>query len=1133
MKSAVEVDILTRILSTNPPVDTIMAVLSSLSTTIGQELEIDHLCRESRAMIEGLLVDDRRDAYPRVMALVLLSLSRLSSIPNPTAEVSRQVCVQWWTWVEFMVDYPDTVNRGVAVVNRLEGIAENTEFRAGTLENTNRYTRGEFFHPRIGARIFENIEDNTNEETLRKIKDLLGIFANMITFVMKKGASEDDRKKVLLVLRNLKDLLSHPLPMHSRDAYLHCIRHSAKETLKRCNMLYVYIIDTMHYLQNEIRLFGEIEVEIGEFCRKVVEERRTTYESFSDCSIMRILLDYFTRTKEKEELYKFLQPRDEFQVLLQNLLWSKDSEDLKYSFHFLQECAALVKDKDERHVWVECIGLLSTLDSYGRHLVEPQWQSVSKSLLAYLEKKDFNKRTNLDLFWMFQILATKAMTHENPFIVKSITSHILENDLNLNVYWSLVSDSLIPYLDNGKLYEDVGMDVDVHPKMATYLRTFFLKNGKQYSETITKNFESFCRRIVAIEAFNAKAAVWHIFGGLYEAKIKCETFSNELLEQMVVRALEVAQNYPPYRKSLFADDFVSFLGCLKLDVVKWKILSKFFLAESLQEVYFHHTMKPTREKHMAVLTADPSTFEDIVIELECFSADLFKRMVQFTPVNLIYFWNIKLFLMEGQKYEVQSPSKKVSIATIKENLIRNIPEVFSELDRQTNNPYVNKQEFSSLAIASMKALFEAVGSLREETIIPKKSDIPLKIVSSLTICAEDNFDQKENIDILLYELRNYMNTFKKEEGTALEITINKGLRVALASLSKFLSQPYTKGDDAQELNNTYKVDVLLQISTHLLSWLIEDDARVIENETKLLMEAVYSQLTTTPIKSGGGVRITPLLRATFCLYHEYIFRDILVKEEKLNDYIDDCPHLTVINKTSRVALNKIFSKMLLPHLKVGDSLTDKFFKNTLDTISRNRNSFLSYYVFESFLLVALENQPEDVVKMMCDKLVEVCEIENSAFRLRKVATVACKFILNYPKRISQAKNLIYYLITKEETRPRDTTLLVDIREFVYDNGMFEELTKEITMLNSYNAFPRILVCCALERVFNKFGDYDPETQDSLDLFVEQLYENFFFSYFKEGNTRSLKPYDERHRALLRRFQCMITLSNYMKNSKLC
>ena len=255
-----------------------------------------------------------------------------------------------------------------------------------------------------------------------------------------------------------------------------------KEVFIRCNSLYRFLVDTYHFLLDALNKVDKFEADTHSLTVKVVTNRLTEYESYSDCNILKIVLFDFETSKSKKSLLDFLKKHNEFARLLERMLWSKDSEDLKFTFRFLQVACELVKDQDEKKVWNECMGLLATLDSYGKYLIEPQWDSVTSPLLQHLASQRLKNvvSSNLDLFWMYGVLARKAMQHENPIVIKCIMKNVLEKDIDLEVYSDLILDSMLPFLDNGKLYEDVGQDVDVNPKLAVYLRKFFLAAGKKY-----------------------------------------------------------------------------------------------------------------------------------------------------------------------------------------------------------------------------------------------------------------------------------------------------------------------------------------------------------------------------------------------------------------------------------------------------------------------------------------------------------------------------------------------------------------------------------------------------------------------------------------------------------------------------
>ena len=97
--------------------------------------------------------------------------------------------------------------------------------------------------------------------------------------------------------------------------------------------------------------------------------------------------------------------------------------------------------------------------------------------------------------------------------------------------------------------------------------------------------------------------------------------------------------------------------------------------------------------------------------------------------------------------------------------------------------------------------------------------------------------------------------------------------------------------------------------------------------------------------------------------------------------------------------------------------------------------------------------------------------------------------------------------------------------------MCEELAEEMITINSYQAFPRILTVLCLERVFKRWPQYPSETQEALDLFANDLYRRFLLAHFVEKNNVPMKPFDEKHKVLIRKMQVVLCIASYFRSCK--
>ena len=1117
----IHIEVLTNMLNKEDvSMDNILLVLSSIPQNAELSDIIHQIDRSIHDVIKKLVDEDDKSQYNRLLSTMIYYIYALDQTDADNESVDR-FTESFNLFLSFLVDYPHLVMTTINYLNKTKSLKSNSYLGIKLVTIVQRLTHVEFFHEKVSSTIFINIEDNHPNESLKKIKELLTIFASLVIFAVrhKEEKERGEIEKISnLVQSNIIQLIQHPVTETHGQVVSKCFSLNKNELVKRINSLYTYIIDTYQFLQMELHSFNNLHTDILVLLKTIIEGKTEIYTHFSNCNIIKILLDYFERTIEKSKVFEWLKIQPSFQPLIESLLWSKDSEDIKFGFHFIQQTLILINDKDLRKLWSDCVNLLSTLDSYGKHLIEPQWEGIVSLLLAYLSKQDDQERHNMDLFWMFKVLVTKALQHENPTVIKFILHNIFAQELNLNVYHDMVFEAILPYLDNGKLYDDVGLEVDVHPKLASSIKLFFSKAAIAYPQVFSTHFELIARKVHAVESFNAKSTVWHIYGAIYAAGIKCDHFDNDLLDQMVTKVIQVAQNFPPYRKTLFTEDFTSFFGCLQLDLDKWKIISKYFLANSLQEVYFHHTHTYLRNQHLTILQKNSTFFESILTQLHDFSKNLIQNLVKFDPQTHIILWHIKLFYEQG--VDKSEEFENFFSGSITPSLTHSIQQSIDEIKVMNNNPYVQYEAYNNLAITNALTIYDCLP--RFSSVLAEPNNLQ-SVIEGVVNCSEQNYELTEQIEELMYVIRkDYLD---KSNAAHLEL-IKKSVIKVSERLRVFLGEDYVKGDEIEERTKSYKAEVFLIVINSCLCWVAEKEVLLEITEIEIL-NILYESLRSRK----AGVRIQPIYRTTFDLLFEYLHREKLVDQAKMKDYIEDSSHLSIVKKHNRLALNRIFTDLLLPRFKLNDPEVEKFFKRTMNSISKNRNSFSSYYIFESLLVVAFEKLDKETATFMAEKLIEVCEIENSAFRLRKAAILVCRMILSAPKKIENYINLVQYLLIKEEARPRDASLVIDIREFVYTHGMFEELAEEMAGLNAHNGFPRILVCACLERLISRAHTYDEETQESVDMFISKLFSNLLFGHFREGNNRNMKPFEDKHKVLIRKIQCLVVLSGYLRKSK--
>lgn len=1093
-KVAAEVGTLTRIINRDWSLDTVLLMLDAFPKFTNLEEAFIDIDVQLNALLAGLLNLDNSDRYDEVLAIVLYEIYTMDSLgETPSPELSQRFAKSYFFFLEFMIDFPKTIIHTVKFIHRMTSLTKNVEVGRVFGQTIARYTQVESFK-KLGVRVLDNIDETHADKQLSTLKDIVASFIAIVTAVVNDSVDQ--------VSINFTSLVGTPVAKMDESVYGQCITSDKNETQKRCNGLTACLIDAMQLMQSRAIDVAKQTIALSDLVQRMIDERLTTFESYSDCNVLRVVLDCFQKTKDKQTYYSWLSRNVVFNGMMENLLLSKDSEDVKYSFHFMQCVVALIKDKDEKKIWGECVNLLSTLDSFGKYLIEPQWVGCVGPLFERLSNQGDLKCENMSLFWMFNILANKAMKHENPNVVKCIMMHILDSNISFDIFHSLIINSVLPNLNNGKLYEDVAGTTDLHPKLAISIKDFFSKASESYPESMSKHFELIARRVHEIDAYNGRTCAWHIFRGLNSACIK-SSVDEDLLNQIAVKAIQTTYSFPPYRRSIFIEDYICFVSCLSLSVSSWPIISQPLAQDFVQDILFHITCKDVR-KMILNLISRQDIAEGICTSIDAFMSEIVQRCTVVDPTNEMYFWSIKLIDSADESFVTPVADR------VRANMPCAIAEYMDEIERLNNNPYADFIVYNTLAILNMRRLLQS--QAKSKAISSRISTI---ITAFINLC-EQNYGYREEIEESLYTLltqhSDLTDAWTKE-------TLLKLLNTSLTKLATFMNTPFERTDDVADQHRTYKADILLIISLNIISAMISNQAcepSIIEP-----IKVVIDSMTKS------AVRCQPLLKSTLNLYFDYLTSSMT--DEKVMEYMNDGDHINIVTKYSRHAVNAIFRQSMLSKIKPGDDRVCRFYRHACDSIAKNRNTMLSYYVFESVMIVALEDVDDETAAYLCDRLIDVCEIEYAAFRLRRTAVMAIRLMLKSPAKINSVRKLVKYLVVKDETRPRDTSIMIDLRDYIHEIGTFDELTQERATADSYHAFPRLLTNCCIDRLFCRLPTMNEKELEAFDIFVNDIYEDFLYGHFtKENENKHIKPFEEKHRILVRKMHTLVILSKYVR-----
>lgn len=515
---------------------------------------------------------------------------------------------------------------------------------------------------------------------------------------------------------------------------------------------------------------------------------------------------------------------------------------------------------------------------------------------------------------------------------------------------------------------------------------------------ISGAFTRIIENVLTVDGYNGRATAWHIYGALYDNGIFCLDFPQQLLAEVSKKAFEGLTNFPPFRRSLFIDDFLSFAGCVGLSLEGVHSVVTFMLSDQIQGIFYHYNGTGMREKLQKILMKDEALLLQLLDELNTFSRSLLDTLVVERQANQINFWLFKFLKTVGFADKSEAKAK---FELAEQGLLEGLHRVFEELERMNNNPYVKVTEYSTLSITNMRSAFEYL------SVYPTALATPayLQTIVKAYINLSDHFlDQREAIESSLHSLTRHsdLSNFQTMEA------LTKQLAACTTALTSHL-QPAPKEEEQGLQLRSYKAEILA-VAFNQLAFTVIEQGREAELSEGLreLMVLLHSKLA-----GFRAFRIPPLSKATTLVCIEYFNQALLMTEERIQEHIVDWSLISLATKESKRSINKIFSQCILPKMSTQSPASNKFFAVLIDNIAKNRNSLTAQHMFEGFLIVSLDSLDEERTKLLSAKMIEVCEIENSAFKLRQIAVLACRYILTRPQSINQIRDLIHYLVLKE------------------------------------------------------------------------------------------------------------------------
>jgi len=136
-----------------------------------------------------------------------------------------------------------------------------------------------------------------------------------------------------------------------------------------------------------------------------LEEGLTIDDSFqlSGGKLLFLLIIFFdtysSNSAKFASISKQLQS-DRFKAELAECIFSTDNEEKKMGYSLLETTSKIViKDKKYLQTYNDCITLFTNLDSYGKHLLKPMWDSKLRSIFETMNDNNTPQEVFDELNW--------------------------------------------------------------------------------------------------------------------------------------------------------------------------------------------------------------------------------------------------------------------------------------------------------------------------------------------------------------------------------------------------------------------------------------------------------------------------------------------------------------------------------------------------------------------------------------------------------------------------------------------------------------------------------------------------------------------------------------------------------------
>lgn len=555
---------------------------------------------------------------------------------------------------------------------------------------------------------------------------------------------------------------------------------------------------------------------------------------------------------------------------------------------------------------------------------------------------------------------------------------------------------------------------------------------------------------------------------------------------------------------------LSFYGCLQYNKQILEIFLSYLSEENETEILSYPRSSHLRTLLFEVTFASSSQIlDDFKVELGIFTKDpalYFKENDIGLILSKIFLLLDKGSTLFEEVFESKCPSDVISEL---------VNALFVELNEISLSPYKDNNVFNTRILANLKTLMIQIAKSRSLNTSNILNEWSLCIIIDCIMSASDtNFDYPEICEAIFY-------SYLEASETNLHKINIATIGAKLKSLGAHLIQLVNNTEEDMSRN----CRVICQGIIGILNVPIIGKHHELSDNFVEGCTLIYKFLTSS---SRVG---RPFHKSKYFIIQqiEYILGDKIISLADRKDKIMGGEFLTMVNYENKRPSKIIFDNAIFPLVIEDDVLFESFFKDLLGLFKLNKNNRHSQYNFKVFLVNDLSSLPFEAVRKLAAQYIKFINFENSAFILRQLCLIFCSLLRKVDPRVLEMKELLYIFLIKKEARPRDTSFLVEIDEFIRDTSLGEKIKRFEHKMNAYGSIPRMLTLLAIEHIIRGYKNLSEEQKgvsDQLLCYIIETGLSDFESTLSDG--RIIKPFDTRHKKSLRVWQLMVVVSRMFR-----